>query len=92
MSADMVKWEEDPFAHLRNSSWLHAAIINPDGALILTPCLSGDEQSLTDFQSVALKALEIAAKEQSPRHGATCSGATGRRLYDKIVIYPQYRT
>ena len=84
--------EEDPFAHLRNSSPLHAAIINPDGALILTPRVSGDEQSLTDFQSVALKALEIAAKNSRRVTEHLVPGRRGGRLYDKIVIYPQYRT
>jgi len=74
--------EEDPFAELKNSSALHAAIINPDGVLILTPLVRGD------FQSVALIALEIAAKNS--RHVAEhlVPGRRGGRLYDRIVIYP----
>ena len=53
--------EEDPFANLRNSSPVHAAIITPDGVLILSVLVSGDE-SLIAFQPVALKALEIAGR------------------------------
>jgi hypothetical protein len=70
--------EEDPFARLRNSSPLHAAIITPDGTLIIHVLVSGDGQSLTDFQPVALEALGIAAKHNR-HHGAPRSGATGRK-------------
>gem|GEM_PF-830902 len=75
-------------AELKNSSALHAAIINPDGVLILTPLVSGDEQSLTDFQSVALIALEIAATNSRHVTEHLVPGRRGGRLYDRIVIYP----
>lgn len=80
--------EEVPFAHLRNSSALHAAIITPNGVLILTPRLSGDEQSLIDFQPVALEALEIAAHNNRHVTEHLVPGRRGGRLYDKIVIHP----
>jgi hypothetical protein len=80
--------EEDPFAELKNSSAMHAAIINPDGVLILTPRISGDEQSLTDFQSVALKALEISTKNSRHVTEHLVPGRRGGRLYDRIVIHP----
>ena len=78
---------EDPFADLKHSSGLHAAIITPDGALILTPRVDGDGQSLMDFQPVALEALEIAAENN--RHVIMehlVPGRRGGRLYDRIVI------
>ena len=77
--------EEDPFAELRNSSPQHAAIINPNGALIFMPRISGDEQSLIDFQAVALKVLE-----KNTRHVTEhlVPGRRGGRLYDRIIIHP----
>ena len=80
--------EEDPFAELRNSSPQHAAIINPDGALILMPRIGGDEQSLIDFQSVALKALESAIENNRHVTEHLVPGRRGGRLYDRIVIHP----
>ena len=55
--------EEDPFAEFKNSSALHAAIIFPDGALIIAAPISGDEEALMAFQPVVLKILEVAAKQ-----------------------------
>jgi hypothetical protein len=80
--------EEDPFAELRNSSPQHAAIINPDGVLILMPRISGEEQSLIDFQAVALKVLEIAAKNTRHVTEHLVPGRRGGRLYDRIIIHP----
>jgi hypothetical protein len=80
--------EEDPFAELRNSSPQHAAIINPDGALIFMPRISGDEQSLIDFQAVALKVLEIATKNTRHVTEHLVPGRRGGRLYDRIIIHP----
>jgi hypothetical protein len=76
--------EEDPFAELRNSSPRHAAIINPDGALILMPRISGEER----FQAVALKVLEIAAKNTRHVTEHLVPGRRGGRLYDRIIIHP----
>jgi hypothetical protein len=76
--------EEDPFAELRNSSPQHAAIINPDGALILMPRISGEER----FQAVALKVLEIAAKNTRHVTEHLVPGRRGGRLYDRIIIHP----
>lgn len=80
--------EEDPFTELKNSSALHAAIITSDGALILTPRFSGDEQSLIDFQSIALEALEIAAENNRHVSEHLVPARRGGRLYDRIVIHP----
>ena len=80
--------EEDPFAELKHSSALHAAIITPDGVLILTPRFSGDEQSLIDFQAIALKALEIAAEHNRHLTEHLVPGRRGGRLYDRIIIHP----
>jgi hypothetical protein len=80
--------EEDPFAELKSSSTLHAAIITPDGALILTPRYGGDEQSLVDFQSIALEALEIAAENRRRVTEHLVPARRGGRLYDRIVIHP----
>jgi hypothetical protein len=78
---------EDPFAELKHSSAFHAAIITSEGALILMPRVDGDEQSLIDFQCIALEALEIAARNN--RHVIMehlVPGRRGGRLYDRIVI------
>ena len=81
--------EEDPFARLRNSSPLHAAIITPDGTLIIHVLVSGDEQSLTDFQPVALEVLEIAAKHNRHVTEHLVPGRRGGRFYDRMVIHPR---
>jgi len=80
--------EEDPFAHLRNSSPLHSARTTADGTLIIQVLVSGDEQSLTDFQPVALEVLEIAAEYNRRVAEHLVPGRRGGRLYDKIVIHP----
>jgi hypothetical protein len=80
--------EEDPFARLRNSSPLHATIITPDGTLIIHVLVGGDEQSLTDFQPVALEALGIAAKHNRHVTEHLVPGRRGGRFYDRIVIHP----
>ena len=80
--------EEDPFAEFKNSSPLHAALITPDGALIIAAPISGDEDSLMAFQPVALKILEIATKHHRHITEHLVPGRRGGRLYDRIIIHP----
>ena len=80
--------EADPFAHLRNSSPLYNARTTADGTLIIQVRVNGDEQSLTDFQPVALEALEIAAENSRHVTEHLVPGRRGGRLYDKIIIHP----
>jgi hypothetical protein len=80
--------EEDPFAHLRNSSPLHAAIITPGGELIIAVPVSGDEEVLMAFQPVALKILEVAGKHNRHITEHLVPGRLGGRLYDRIIIHP----
>jgi hypothetical protein len=52
------------------------------------PRISGDEQSLIDFQAVALKVLEIATKNTRHVTEHLVPGRRGGRLYDRIIIHP----
>jgi len=80
--------EEDPFAVFKNSSPLHAAIITPGGELIIAAPVSGDEEVLMAFQPVALKILEVAAKNNRHITEHLVPGRRGGRLYDRIIIHP----
>jgi len=80
--------EEDPFAVFKNSSPLHAAIITAGGELIIAVPVSGDEEALMAFQPVALKILEVAAKNNRHITEHLVPGRRGGRLYDRIIIHP----
>ena len=56
--------------------------------MIIQVLVSGDEQSLTDFQPVALEALETAAENSRHVTEHLVPGRRGGRLYDKIIIHP----
>jgi hypothetical protein len=80
--------EEEPFAEFKNSSALHAAVITPDGALIIAAPISGDEEALMAFQPIVLKILEVAAKHNRHITEHLVPGRRGGRLYDRVIIHP----
>ena len=80
--------DEDPFAHLRNSSPRHSARTTATGWLIIRVVVSGDEESLIAFQPIAEEALSIADEYARGTTKHTALSNSGARLYDHITIHP----
>ena len=83
--------DEDPFAHLRNSSPRHSARTTATGWLIIRVVVSGDEESLIAFQPIAEEALSIADEYARGTTKHTALSNSGARLYARRVRRSLFR-